>query len=314
LARAEHVHLQGWGEPLLHPGLQAMVRDAKNAGCTVGVTTNGDLLHEAAEELLDQGLDLLSLSIAGARVFNPVLRGGVPFEEMLRRMEAFQERKTRGGHKTTLKVSYLLTRDNAAELVEATEAVARAGADECYVIHLDCVVSASLFDQAVFSSNRLESVRAAFRAAQKAASCQGLPLRLPSLEPEDVLACALNPVAFVFIAQDGRVGPCVNQLFSSAGPWTRWGTRGAQGFEPVVYGRLGRQSLDEIVDSLSRTAFLEPFRRRMQAEQAFLRGVTLPGERVSIRAIEESDAAREALLEANPFPDACSGCPKRWGW
>ena len=44
LALWKHVHLQGWGEPLLHNGLHSMVRDAHAAGCRVGITTNGDLL------------------------------------------------------------------------------------------------------------------------------------------------------------------------------------------------------------------------------------------------------------------------------
>lgn len=44
----DHVHLQGWGEPLLHRNLPDMVADARKAGCSVGITTNGDLLDRAA--------------------------------------------------------------------------------------------------------------------------------------------------------------------------------------------------------------------------------------------------------------------------
>jgi len=31
----QHVHLQGWGEPLLHPRLAEMIAAAKAAGCRV---------------------------------------------------------------------------------------------------------------------------------------------------------------------------------------------------------------------------------------------------------------------------------------
>src|SRR5512134_3536072 len=41
----QHVHLQGWGEPLLHPRLFEMIALAKRAGCRVGLTTNGMGLH-----------------------------------------------------------------------------------------------------------------------------------------------------------------------------------------------------------------------------------------------------------------------------
>src|SRR5512139_1023466 len=44
------VHLQGWGEPFLHPGFFEMVSLTKRAGCAVGTTTNGTLLRHALLE------------------------------------------------------------------------------------------------------------------------------------------------------------------------------------------------------------------------------------------------------------------------
>ena len=41
LKRARLVHLQGWGEPLLHPDFFTLVSQAKAVGCQVGTTTNG---------------------------------------------------------------------------------------------------------------------------------------------------------------------------------------------------------------------------------------------------------------------------------
>ena len=43
---AQHVHLQGWGEPLLHPRLFDMIALAKEAGCRAGLTTNGMRLDQ----------------------------------------------------------------------------------------------------------------------------------------------------------------------------------------------------------------------------------------------------------------------------
>jgi MoaA/NifB/PqqE/SkfB family radical SAM enzyme len=43
---AAHVHLQGWGEPLLHPNLFEMASVAKAKGCRVGLTINGMLLDK----------------------------------------------------------------------------------------------------------------------------------------------------------------------------------------------------------------------------------------------------------------------------
>ena len=41
LATCRMVYLQGWGEPLTHPGLFEMLRMAKEAGCQAGMTTSG---------------------------------------------------------------------------------------------------------------------------------------------------------------------------------------------------------------------------------------------------------------------------------
>lgn len=69
LFRASHVHLQGWGEPLLHPQLFQMAQLARNAGCQVGTTTNGTLLDpDMAQRLVDTGFNIVAFSIDfGAR-------------------------------------------------------------------------------------------------------------------------------------------------------------------------------------------------------------------------------------------------------
>jgi MoaA/NifB/PqqE/SkfB family radical SAM enzyme len=53
------VHLQGWGEPLLHRQFFEIVARAKKAGCRVGTTTNGILLDRAEIGKLDEsGIDI----------------------------------------------------------------------------------------------------------------------------------------------------------------------------------------------------------------------------------------------------------------
>ena len=62
-----NVYLSGWGEPLLNPHFPEMVRLAKEAGCTVGFTTNGARLDdETMGQIIDDRVDLVSLSLAGA--------------------------------------------------------------------------------------------------------------------------------------------------------------------------------------------------------------------------------------------------------
>ena len=54
------------GEPMLHPDLCAIIRRAKELGFTVGLTTNGTLIDEAAaRRLTGAGLDSVAISLDG---------------------------------------------------------------------------------------------------------------------------------------------------------------------------------------------------------------------------------------------------------
>jgi len=74
LPLVEHLHLQGWGEPLLHPRLESMVEDAHAAGCRVGLTSNGDFLAEAIDWIVAAQVDVVALSVAACDEWNRRLR------------------------------------------------------------------------------------------------------------------------------------------------------------------------------------------------------------------------------------------------
>ncbi len=60
----KEVTLTGWGEPLMHPKIAAMINYAKKKGKWVSLTSNGSLLSERlAKELIQAGLDSISFSI-----------------------------------------------------------------------------------------------------------------------------------------------------------------------------------------------------------------------------------------------------------
>jgi molybdenum cofactor biosynthesis enzyme MoaA len=58
---AGHIHLQGRGEPLLHGMLPIWVAKARDTGCSVGITTNGDLIESAQDWLIEGSVDILTL-------------------------------------------------------------------------------------------------------------------------------------------------------------------------------------------------------------------------------------------------------------
>ena len=314
LGLAEYVHLQGWGEPLLDDRLAERVRDARACGCRVGLTTNGTLLATAADWIVAEGVDLVTVSLAGGPATHAHLRGGSSLDVIwdgIRRLAA--RRRDRG--RPRILASYLLTCDNFAELADTVASAAAGGVDEVFVTHIDCHPSRALRERAVFGDAGLHpGVAEAVERAARVARARGVAFRPPPLEPSELLVCALNPLRFAFVAWDGRVGPCVNLLFPISGAIPREGQAGSWAVEPVVFGELGQRSLQEILEGAARRLFAEAFEARLAAERRFLAGLGGEWGHSAQRQLEELDERRSTELACNPFPAACRSCPKAKGW
>lgn len=313
LPLAEHVHLQGWGEPLLHPGLRDMALDAKRAGCSVGITTNGDLLTEAADWIVALGIDLVSISLAGGPSRHAAWRGGSDLAAVLGDAGALAAQARLG--RPRVQLAYLLTRDNHVDLPEVVHRAADAGVHEIVITHLDCTPTSDLLASAAFCASGLRpDAAAALRAAQEVAARCDVSLRGPGPAPEEMLVCALDPTRIVFIAADGRVGPCTYQLLPVAGPIPRAGFDGTLDIEPDVFGVVPEQTLEEVLGSPARSCFIGPLRARLVAEKGFLsRGLVGFGA-AEVAALEEADAERARALAHAPLPPSCTGCHKKYGW
>ena len=91
LPHAYRVTLVGLGEPLLHPGLPAMVAEASRAGRRVALATNALLLTgELSRQLLDAGLDAIVFSLdAATPELAARVRSGTVLATALERIRAF---------------------------------------------------------------------------------------------------------------------------------------------------------------------------------------------------------------------------------
>ncbi len=310
LPRFGHVHLQGWGEPLLHPELPRMAAEAHEAGCRAGLTTNGDLL-EAAEWVTGGSIDLISVSLGGNAAGHPYRRNGSSLAKVLAATAALSRRPG----PPRVSASFLLTRENATELADAVREVAAADLYELYVIHLDALPTADLANAAAFADDALRPgvATALATAADVAASCH-LRLRLPAGEPRDQVACDLDPTRVVTVSADGRVGACIYQLLPIPGPVPRWTRSGRIDVEPALYGRLPEQALDVIIDGLDRANFVATFQRRYDAEIAFREALPIDASAQALAELDRAAAVRERAFASSPFPPACRGCAKARGW
>lgn len=251
-----HVHLQGWGEPFLHPGLLDMVRAAKAAGFAAGTTSNGLLLDRAmAEAVAESGLDVLALSLAGTGERNDALRRGVPQDKVLAALDELSRAKARSGtDKPAVNLAYLLLRSDRADLESLPRLLSGRGVSQVVVSTLDLVPDPSLAREALAPagdeeraalSSRLERAALEFHKAGLA-----LHYRLPG--PSRLPGCPENPGQALVVDVAGRVSPCV---FTALPPDTRH--PGAS--RSLCFGGLDRASLAEIWTSRDYSAFREAF-------------------------------------------------------
>jgi len=301
--RVGHVHLQGWGEPLLHPRLFDMIGLAKAAGCRVGLTTNGmGLDPETGRRLLDLDLDLLSVSIAGAtRETHERIRVASNFSLILENARAFlglrAERKSRG---SKVELSYLMTRTNMAELPQAVDLAASLGVDELYATNLDYVVTPVHDQLRVFGCPPLRDgfVRLVDEARGRARRA-GLAFRSYPLDLDEVAICEAHPTKILFVSCEGWVAPCTYLSLPGQREIPRW-FEGRQVRVPAArFGNLQDQDLMEIWESRAFRAFCQRFIQR-ETEAA-------------TRALVAATGDMDCGADLPPPPDPCLTCYKLYG-
>jgi MoaA/NifB/PqqE/SkfB family radical SAM enzyme len=296
---AKWVYLQGWGEPLLHRRIFDMVARAKAAGCRVGFTTNGTrLTPEAGERLLDAGLDLLAVSIAGASAAtHEAIRAGSDFAKLLENLRGFL--RQRGGAKPKVEILYLMTPSNLAELPRAVELAAELGADELVATNLDYVITPALDAlRAYGDAPPAQALAAAVEKARDAARRTGIGFRPYPLEYREMAVCDLNPLKILFVSADGGVSPCVYTSLTGQSSIPRVFDGRALEVPLVQFGNVNEQPLSQIWESAPYREFRACFARRV-----------IGASRMALGAAAGGVPGQEDALA----PQACRSCPKLFG-
>lgn len=119
------------GEPFLYPDLIPLLRHIKRRSMTVTVNTNGLTLASHAEALAEMGIDVLLVSIDGARQTHDKVRGlEGAFDRTMKGIAAVRAaRRARGGAKPFIVIAGTFNRHNAARFDEVFESAEEAGAD-----------------------------------------------------------------------------------------------------------------------------------------------------------------------------------------
>lgn len=311
----QDVHLQGWGEPLLHPGLFAMIRSAKQENCRVSLTTNGALLtRDVSQKLLNDGVDIVALSIAGAtRETHENIRRGSHFGQLLENIRTLAELKKERQSKTPkLVLSFLMTKTNIHELPEAVDLAKAAGIDDLVATNLD-YVSTPLQDKLrAFSCNQADATFAGYlETARSKAAAAKLPFRRYPLELEEVVMCELNPLAIAYFSHDGSVSPCVYLNLSKQGPIPRIFCDSRHETERLTFGNISANTFREIWDRAEYQSFRMAYRKRIDLVRKCSSHLSV--ESMHSGQLTAFENEMDQALSENPVPGPCKTCYKAYG-
>lgn len=193
----EHLHLQGLGEPFMHPRFFDMVRFAAARGVRVSTNTNMTLLTAArAEQCVSSGLAELHLSLdAPSATTYEAIRVRANFAKVLRNLARIVELKKKlNKAQPSIRIVVVAMRKNLFELTELVELAAQYDVRTIFVQHLchdfgEATLPAhyqpmrAFIDEQSLLNEDNAVVTAAFDRARKRALALDIDLRLPDVEP-----------------------------------------------------------------------------------------------------------------------------------
>lgn len=177
----EALVLNGIGESLLHPHLEAFIQKAKMllpVGAWVGFQTNGMLLNDRrASSLVEAGLDRICLSLDAVShdSFRSIREGG-EVRDVESAFDALRKAKDRHGrHDLSMGIEFVLMRDNLTELPAAIRWAARQGATFALVTQL-LPYQKTLVSQAVYDTNTAGAI-SVYKRWKAKAKANGVDIR-----------------------------------------------------------------------------------------------------------------------------------------
>lgn len=194
----EELHLQGLGEPMLHPGFFDMVSMAAARGIRVSANTNLTLLTEArALRCVQSGLAAISVSLDGATAeVYEAIRRKASFAKVLRNLDRLVAARAAHGSDLEIRGVMVLMRTNLAELPALVHLLHEHGVEELLVQRLSSdmgqpelpgryIPIRDYVQAAQLQPSDLPLAQRVFDQAREEAARLGLRLCLPRLEPAE---------------------------------------------------------------------------------------------------------------------------------
>jgi len=262
----KYLHLQGWGEPLLHPDFFDMATLAKKRGLKTGTTTNGMLLEgEMVQRVVDAGLEVIAFSLAGLEEkSNDAIRKGTRFSKVMKAVESLGREKARRGMDTpAVHIAYMVLSSGLAELENLPRIFSNVGVSQVVLSTLDFVPSDALRSQAIRPSSleAYQETEAYFRTLVREGEKKGLTIHyfLPPWEKKGS-HCSENVQRAFCIASDGAITPCVYTNFQVRDTFYYPGLQ-KQPLPRLVFGNIQERSPLAVWRSRAYRRFRKSFAR-----------------------------------------------------
>jgi MoaA/NifB/PqqE/SkfB family radical SAM enzyme len=263
--RAARVHLQGWGEPLMHPGFFEMADAAKAAGCLVGTTTNAVMFNrEIASKVVESGIDLVAFSLAGTGEENDRIRKGTSLNRVLDAIRMLSEEKQiRRSQTPVIHIAYMLFRSGLNDLGGLLPLVKGLGVSAIVISTLDFVAAEELLPEVLHpeTAGAYEKVASLLRSLAAEGEEQGIGIHdhLPGPERTRVV-CTENVGRALCVSADGAVAPCVYTHLDLAGvSYFSQGER--RPYRRMTFGNVNEQPLGAIWRKADYKAFRNSLRK-----------------------------------------------------
>lgn len=256
LPELQRVVLGGIGEPLLHPDLRDIVRECKQAGWSLAITSNGFLLTpELSRFLAEEKVDEIIVSIDGV---NPEVfarsRGEEPGQLWANLTGLQQVKQELNSQAPQLAAEMVVTRDNYQEIPALLASLSRWQINTLYLSQLLPVTAAGtakVFYQLYPAEEQLEWRREVITLAMRF----GIRVVLPQVGLNTNRACRFVDEKKLVVRYDGEVAPCYRFLHSGR----EYVFGRPKEVEAISFGHAGREELAEIwmKDEYVRFRFLE---------------------------------------------------------
>lgn len=304
------VHLQGWGEPLLHPRLWEMAAAVRKRKAGVSLTTNGGLLDEpASREVCRIGFSFIAVSLAGATsTIHETLRPGPRLDTICANIERLSRSKSR----PPIHVAFQMMKPNMERLPEVVALAAGIGADRIVLSNLDCIFDPFTDTLRAFGEasdpHAQEIIKAALNIGEeKKIAVEVYPLALR----HEVPVCGADPLHTAVVTCSGEISPCVYVNLPLRGKVPRYFAGSGHDVLPFSYGRVN-ESLKNVFRGEEAQSFTGAFQRRTAAavmgNARDFALMAMPG----LRSTGKSDIVGGSV-PLPPVPEQCRYCYKQYG-